>query len=75
MARGLSEADATVQGPVAPVLDSLTGERHDMHVAGPVSNLLNFNSFSIPIDAQVNPKHKAKIWANEFWQPSQTRYQ
>ena len=66
VARGMSEADATVQGPVAPVLDSLTGERHDIHVASPVSNLLNFNSISIPIDAQVNPKLKAKIWANEF---------
>ena len=62
----MSEADATVQGPVAPVLDSLTGERHDIHVASPVSNLLNFNSNSIPIDAQVNPKLKPKIWANEF---------
>jgi hypothetical protein len=62
----MSEADATVQGPVAPVLDSLTGERHDIHVASPVSNLLNFNSISIPIDAQVNPKLKPKIWANEF---------
>ena len=60
VARGMSEADATVQGPVAPVLDSLTGERHDIHVASPVSNLLNFNSISIPIDAQVNPKLKAK---------------
>ncbi len=59
-------SEATVQGPVAPVLDSLTGERHDIHVASPVSNLLNFNSISIPIDAQVNPKLKPKIWANEF---------
>ncbi len=69
----MSEADATVQGPVATVqgpvasvLDSLTSERHEMHVASPVSNLLNFNSISIPIEAQVNPKLKAKNWANEF---------
>ena len=26
----------------------------------------NFNSVSIPIDAQVSPKIKAKIWGNEF---------
>ncbi len=66
VARCMSKADPTVQGPVAPVLDSLTGERHDIHVASPVSNLLNFNSISISINAQVNPKLKAKIWANEF---------
>ncbi len=37
-----------------------------MHVASPVSNLLNFNSVSIPIDARVNRKLKTKIWVNEF---------
>ncbi len=61
VAGGISEADATVYRPVASVLDSLTGERHQMHVASPVSNILNFNSISIPIDAQVNPKLMTKI--------------
>ena len=66
VASGEAGADVSVQGPVASALDSLTGESCQFDVASPASNILNFNSISIPIDAQVNPKLKAKIWANEF---------
>ena len=60
-------ADATMQGPVASAIHSLSGE-HLVHVSPPASSgLSKFNSVSIPIDAQVNVKLKAKIWANEHF--------
>ena len=59
-------ADATMQGPVASAIHSLSGE-HLVHVSPAASSgLSKFNSVSIPIDAQVNAKLKAKIWANEY---------
>ncbi len=61
VARGVSEADATVQGLVASVLDSLTGERHDIHVATPVPNLLNFNSIAFPSMLRSIPNLRQKF--------------
>jgi hypothetical protein len=61
VASGEAGAEVSVQGPVASALDRLTGESCQFDVARPASNILNFNSISIPIDAQVNPKLKAKI--------------
>ena len=62
---GPNTADATMKGPVASAIHSLSGE-HLVHVSPPASSgLSKFNSVSIPIDAKVNAKFKAKIWANE----------
>ena len=64
---GIPVADATVMGPVASAMENLTGEH--IHIEGscpPFSGMSNFNSISVAIDAQVSPKLKAKIWANEF---------
>ena len=57
-----------MQGPVASALGHLTGERVNLEVVRPPSfgSPVQFNSINIPIDAQVSPKIKAKIWANEF---------
>ena len=58
--------DATVQGPLASALQNVSGENllqvPQVQCTGP----FNFNSMSLPIDAQVSAKLKAKIWANEF---------
>lgn len=67
---GISVADATVQGPVASAMANLTGEDQvqlgasHSHLTG--NGMSNFNSISIAIDAQVSPKLKAKIWADEI---------
>ena len=64
---GPSEADAQVQGPVASALEGLSGESVNLEVTRPQPlGLSHFNSITMPIDAQVSPKIKAKIWANEF---------
>ena len=64
---GPSEADAQVQGPVASALEGLSGESVNLEVARPQPlGLSHFNSITMPIGAQVSPKIKAKIWANEF---------
>ena len=64
---GPSEADAQVQGPVASALEGLSGESVNLEMARPQPlGLSNFNSITMPIGAQVSPKIKAKIWANEF---------
>ena len=64
---GPSEADAQVQRPVASALEGLSGERVNLEVARPQPlGLSHFNSITMPIGAQVSPKIKAKIWANEF---------
>jgi hypothetical protein len=65
---GRSETGAQVQGPVASALEHLTGEHVNLQVVRPPSSSSHvpFNSITIPIDAQVSPKIKAKIWANEF---------
>ena len=81
---GPSEADAQVQGPVASALEGLSGESVNLEVARPQPlGLSHFNSITMPIDAQVSPKIKAKIWAHEFVEfgllinprVSDTRYQ
>ena len=60
-------ANATTQGQVALALQHVSGENF-IQVSPPSSSsgLFNFNSVSVAIDAQVSPKLKAKIWANEF---------
>ena len=64
---GIPVADATVQGPVASAMENLTGEHINLGGSSPhFSGMSNFNSVSVAIDAQVSPKLKAKIWANEF---------
>ena len=65
---GRSETGTQVQGPVASALEHLTGEHVNLEVVRPPSSgsHVQFNSITIPIDAQVSPKIKAKIWANEF---------
>jgi len=64
---GMPVADATVQGPVASAMENLTGEHINLGGSCPhFSGMSNFNSVSVAIDAQVSPKLKAKIWANEF---------
>ena len=65
---GRSETGAQVQGPVASALEHLTGEHVNLEVVRPPSSgsHVQFNSIIIPIDAQVSPKIRAKIWANEF---------
>ena len=56
-----------MQGPVASAIHSISGE-HLVHVSPRASSgLSKFNSVSIPIDAQVNAKLKAKIWTNEYF--------
>jgi hypothetical protein len=66
--REVSETGAQVQGPVASALEHLTGEHVNLEVVRPPSSgsHVQFNSITIPIDAHVSPKIKAKIWANEF---------
>ncbi len=69
--QGISVADAQGQGPVAAAMENLTGEVVELgvirpHLMASSVGISNFNSVSIPIDAQVSPKIKAKIWSNEF---------
>ena len=48
-------------------LKGLSGESVNLEVARPQPlGLSHFNSIIMPIGAQVSPKIKAKIWANEF---------
>ncbi|CAB4000587.1 Hypothetical predicted protein [Paramuricea clavata] len=77
---GRSESGAQVQGPVTSALEHLTGEHVNLEVVRPPSSgsHVQFNSITIPIDAQVSPKIKTKIWANEFIEFiefGETRYQ
>ena len=60
-------ADATVQGSVASVLHSLSGEPlTGVALAQPHYRPQEiFTSMSLPIDARVTTKLKAKIWTNE----------
>ena len=62
------EADATVQGSMASVIHSLSGEPlTGVALAQPYDRPGEiFTSLSLPIDARVTTKLKAKIWANEF---------
>ena len=62
----LGTADATMQGPVASVLLNILGEPNLVAVSQPLTPGSSFNSISLPIDANVSAKLKAKIWANEF---------
>ena len=61
-------ADTTVQGSVASIIHSLSGEPlTGVALAQPHDRPGEiFTSMSLPIDARVTPKLKAKIWANEF---------
>ncbi len=63
--QGISVADAQGQGPVAAAMENLTGEVVELgvirpHLMASSVGISNFNSVSIPIDAQVSPKIKAK---------------
>ena len=53
---------------MASALEHLTGEHVNLEVVRPPSSgsHVQFNSITIQIHAQVSPKIKAKIWANEF---------
>lgn len=64
----LTETDATVQGSVASVSHTLSGESlTGVALAQPHDRPRDiFTSMSLPIDARVTAKLKAKIWANEF---------
>ena len=61
-------ADATtMHGPVASALHHITGETGFINVSPSVgSGSAKFCSISVPIDANVSAKVKAKIWAHEF---------
>ena len=61
-------ADATVQGSVASVIHTLSGEPlPGVALAQPHDRPRDiFSSMSLPIDAPVTTKLKAKIWADEF---------
>ena len=56
----------TVPTPVASALDHVTGETNFIQVSPTQPALPTFHSADVPIDAHVNPKIKAKIWAHEF---------
>ena len=60
-------SQATVPAPVASVLNNVTGEANFIQVS-PSSQpaLPTFHSVNVPIDANVSPKIKTKIWAHEF---------
>ena len=65
---GAIGADATVQGSVASVIHTPSGETlTGVALAQPNDRPGDiFCSMSLPIDARVTTKLKAKIWANEF---------
>ena len=65
---GAIGADATVQGSVASVIHTLSGEPLTGVVLAQPNDRPGdiFCSMSLPIDARVTTKLKAKIWANEF---------
>ena len=62
---GSALSQATVPAPVASVLH--TGEANFIQVS-PSSQpaLATFHSVNVPIDANVSPKIKTKIWVHEF---------
>ena len=64
---GSALLQATVPAPVASVLNNVTGEANFIQVS-PSSQpaLPTFHSVNVPIDANVSPKIKTKIWAHEF---------
>ena len=64
---GSALSQATVPAPVASVLHNITGEANFIQVS-PSSQpaLPTFHSVNVPIDANVSPKIKTKIWAHEF---------
>ena len=64
---GSALSQATVPAPVVSVLNNVTGEANFIQVS-PSSQpaLPTFHSVNIPIDANVSPKIKTKIWAHEF---------
>lgn len=47
-----------VQGPVTSALDNLLGELCQLRATSTSTNLLKFNSVSIPIDAQIDSKEE-----------------
>ena len=63
---GSALSQATVPAPVASVLH-VTGEANFIQVS-PSSQpaLPTFHSVNVPIDANVSPKIKTKIWTHEF---------
>jgi hypothetical protein len=61
-----SRSNIVVPTPVASALDNVTGETNFIEVSPPQPALPSFHSVDVPIDASVNPKIKAKIWAHEF---------
>ena len=77
-------ADAAVQGSVASALHAITGMPLNNTVCSTTESRPSsaFNSMSIPIDSRVDPKLRAKIWSNEFFEfglllnssPSEGRY-
>ncbi len=56
----------TVPTPVASALDHVTGETNFIQVSPTQPALPTFHLADVRIDAHVNPKIKAKIWAHEF---------
>ena len=58
---------ATASTPVATALSNVMGEGNVLQVSQSSQPALpHFHSVDVPIDANVSPKIKAKIWAHEF---------
>ena len=58
---------ATASTPVATALSNVIGEGNVLQVSQSSQPALpHFHSVDVPIDANVSPKIKAKIWAHEF---------
>ena len=58
---------ATASTPVATALSNVMGEGNVLQVSQSSQPVLpHFHSVDVPIDANVSPKIKAKIWAHEF---------
>ena len=59
------QADAAVQSLISAAQSALSGELQVVHSAQPSQM---FISPSLPVDARVSDKVKAKIWNNEFFE-------
>ena len=58
---------ATASTPVATALSNVMGEGNVLQVSQSSQPALpHFHSVDVPIDANVSPKIKAKIWSHEF---------
>ena len=64
---GSALSQVTVPAPVAFVLHNVTGKANVIQVSTSSQPALpTFHSVNVPIDANVSPKIKTKIWTHEF---------